>query len=274
MNLIYVVPRLARHFLPEWLVRRLLLQSLIIRPGLETADPRAAVARYLGALQALQMEVRGRSVLVFGYGGRFDVGVGLLEAGARRVGLCDKFARPDDNHNARLLKSHPGHLQMQADGLRPVGERLQLIEGDVRELDAPEPGARYDLIISNSVYEHLDDPAGTTRALARWSTRAGLHLHFIDLRDHFFKFPFEMLCYSEVAWRRWLNPTSNHNRLRMWEYRRIFQASFEHVELTVLGRDEQGLERVRRRLRPEFVSGDVSEDAVTLLQVAARDPRV
>jgi len=46
MNLKYLIPRLARHFLPEKFVRFLLLRGWIIRPGIETSSPAEAAERY------------------------------------------------------------------------------------------------------------------------------------------------------------------------------------------------------------------------------------
>ena len=67
LNLPYLIPRLARHFLPEQLVRGLLLRSVIIRPGLETSNPFAAVQRYADVLSECGSSFRGKRVLVFGY---------------------------------------------------------------------------------------------------------------------------------------------------------------------------------------------------------------
>ena len=102
MNLSYIVLRVIRHFLPEGVVRFMLLRSMIIKPGLETVDPQGAVLRYLEVLKSKRISLRGKRVLVFGYGGRFDIGVGLLGAGAGYVALCDRYARPDDRHNASV----------------------------------------------------------------------------------------------------------------------------------------------------------------------------
>ncbi|HEX5943033.1 MAG TPA: hypothetical protein VFY66_12190, partial [Anaerolineales bacterium] len=100
----------------------------------------------------------------------------------------------------------------------------------------------------------------------------GIQLHYVDLRDHFFKYPFEMLCFSEGAWRRWLNPSSNHNRYRLWDYRRVFESCFEYVEIEVLSREEEAFRKVLPHLRPEFVSGNMEEDAVGTIQVVASKP--
>ncbi|HEY2982272.1 MAG TPA: class I SAM-dependent methyltransferase, partial [Anaerolineales bacterium] len=200
MNLPYLVPRVVRHFLPEPAVRFLLLRSLVIKPGLETRDPQAAVQRYVDVLRERGLALTGQRVMVFGYGGRFDIGVGLLEAGAGSIVLCEKYAPPDDAHNRQLLPRYEAHLTLDRGVVRPRNERVNLLEADVRAL-RPDEVDPVDLVISNSVYEHVDDVQGITRALASFTRPTGLHIHYVDLRDHYFKYPFEMLCYSDSAWR-------------------------------------------------------------------------
>lgn len=253
------------------MVRFLLLRSWVIQPGLETRDPQAAVQRYGDVLSGRGVSLKGKRVMVFGYGGRFDIGVGLLEAGADSVVLCEKFAPPDDVHNRALLPRYEAHLRLDGELVRPRNERIMLLEADIRDVK-PTDIAPVDLVISNSVYEHLDDVEGITCALAALTNLDGLHIHFVDLRDHFFKYPFEMLCYSKNVWYGWLNPSSNHNRCRVWDYRRIFQKSFESVDVTALERDEVEFQKARPRIQPEFLSGDAQEDSVTLIRVVAAQP--
>jgi hypothetical protein len=273
MRLQYIVPRLIRHFLPEPVTRFLLLRSVIIKPGLETADPHAAAARYVEVLKSLHRSLEGMRVLVFGYGGRFDIGVGLLKLGAAQVLLCDKFAVPDDRHNRGLLGGHGAYLESVNGRPRPGSDRLRLIHEDVGDLAASELAPRMNLIVSTSVYEHVSDVEGSTRALAALTDENGLQIHFVDLRDHFFKYPFEMLTYSPRTWRRWLNPTSNHNRLRVRDYRKIFHKYFAQVEIEVLQRDETAFSEAQARILPEFKTGEAREDAVTLIRIIAREPR-
>ncbi len=272
MNLPYLLPRLARHFLPERLVRFLLLRGWVIRPGLETRQPHAAIQNYLDALEGCGFSLNGKRVMVFGYGGRFDLGLGLLEAGAEGVVLCEKDAPPDDAHNRALLPRYGAHLVLDGKRVRPRSARLTLLQGDVRCL-SPAEFAPLDLVVSRSVYEHLDDVEGVTRALAALTSPHGLQVHFVDLRDHFFRYPFEMLCYSERVWRGWLDPSTHHNRYRLWDYRRAFEQCFEHVEVRVLARDEPAFQKARPRIRPEFISGNVEEDSATLIRVLASRPR-
>jgi len=273
LNLPYLLPRLVRHFLPEKLVRALLLRSVIIRPGLETSSPSAAVQRYADVLAARGRSFQGKRVLVFGYGGRFDIGFGLLQAGAAHVILCDRYARPDEPHNRRMFGAEQKYFFMENEGLRPRPEWMTLLESDIRQARSSGEVEPVDIVVSSSVYEHLDDVEGITQALAGLTRPDGIQIHFVDLRDHFFKYPFEMLRFSENTWRRWLNPSSNHNRYRLWDYRRAFQACFADVEIELLAHERESFRKVAPYIRPEFVSGDLEEDAVTLIRVSASQPR-
>lgn len=272
MNLPYLIPRLIRHFLPEKLVRTLLLRNIIIHPGLETDNPFAAVKRYVEVLTERNLSFQGKRVLVFGYGGRFDIGFGLLKEGAAHVILCDKYAPPDEAHNRHTFASEEKYFLVENKGLRPRPEWITLLEADIRDVEVTREIEPVDFVISSSVYEHVDDVEGITRALASLTKPDGLQIHYVDLRDHFFKYPFEMLRFSESTWRRWLNPSTNHNRYRLWEYRNAFQACFEQVEIKILTREEEAFRKLLPRIRPEFVSGKMDEDAVGVILVIASKP--
>ena len=272
MNLPYLIPRLVRHFLPEKLVRTLLLRNIIIHPGLETDNPLAAVKRYVEVLSERGLSFQGKRVLVFGYGGRFDIGFGLLKAGAAHVILCDKYAPPDEVHNQRVFASEEKYFFMEKEGLRPRPEWITLLEADIRDAQATKQIEPVDFVISSSVYEHLDDVEGITRALANLTKPDGLHIHYVDLRDHYFKYPFEMLRFSEHTWRTWLNPSTNHNRYRLWNYRDAFKSCFAQVEIKILTREEDAFRKLLPRIRPEFVSGNLEEDAVGVILLSASKP--
>ena len=274
MNLSYLIPRLIRHFLPEKLVRALLLRNIIIHPGLETDNPLAAVKRYVEVLLECGLSFQGKRVLVFGYGGRFDIGFGLLKEGAAHVILCDKYASPDETHNRQRFASEQKYFVLEDEGLRPRPEWITLLEADIRDVQATKQIEPVDFVVSSSVYEHVDDVEGITRALAGLTKQDGLHIHYIDLRDHFFKYPFEMLSFSENTWRRWLNPTTNHNRYRLWNYRNAFQACFEQVNIKILSWEEEAFRKLLPRIRPEFVSGNMEEDAAGVILLIASKPRM
>jgi hypothetical protein len=231
MNLNYLLPRLARHFLPERLTRFLLQRGWIIRPGLETREPERAVERYVNVLAAHGVSLAGKRVMVFGYGGRFALGVELLRRGATHVVLCDRYTPPNPRRNRELLPAAETYLLERQGQVLPRPEFITLNQDDIRAAAERRLFPAVDLVLSASV--------------------------------------FEMLTLSERAWRGWLNPTSNLNRFRLGDYRGVFEKIFPQVEITILERDEAAFAHTRRRVRPEFVSGDEKTDSVTQIQILA-----
>ncbi len=267
MNLKYTIPRFVRHFLPEKLVRFLLLNNFIIKPGIETRNPDKAVARYRLDLEKEGIQIKDKNILIFGYGGRFDLATSLLRAGAAHITFVDKFAPPDDARNLDLRPLNERKKKKNRGRVIPRPEWITLIEQDICSEHARSAIPPVDILLSSSVYEHLDDVDGITKSLAKIIKPDGIQLHYIDLRDHFFKYPFEMLCYSEKNWYGWLNPSSNHNRFRIWDYRRVFEKYFEKVDIMVEEHDHKSFEKARLRIRPEFLSGNLDEDSVTKIKV-------
>ena len=272
MNLKYLLLRLFRHFMPESAARFLLKRRWIIKPGLESNDPTAAVKQYIDVLTAHGRSLNGKRVLVFGYGGRFAVGVELLRQGAGHVVLCDHFVLLDKERNRELLSNYADYLDTKNDNVMPRPEFITLLHGDIREESIQSQISEVDYVLSTSVYEHLDDVDGITRALAKLTSPQGVQLHFVDLRDHYFKYPFEMLAYSKNTWTNFLNPTSNLNRFRLTSYREVFDAYFQKVDIAILERLEDKFRATRSRIRPEFLTGDETVDSVTLIQVLAESP--
>ena len=269
----YLLLRVARRFLPASVTRFLLRRRWIIRPGLETRAPVQAVDRYQAELHRLGRDWSGQRVLVFGYGGFFGVAVELLRRGAAHVVLCDRYARPDAARNAALARNPAYAAFFAATGPapRPRPEAVTLVHDDIRAAAHRLPPV--DIVLSSSVYEHLDDVDGITAALARLTRPTGVHIHFVDLRDHFFKYPFEMLTYSERVWRAWLNPGSNLNRWRVPQYETAFRRHFAQVQVRILARDPDAFRRARPRIRTEFLTGDEHLDAATEIVIVAQQPR-
>jgi len=171
-----------------------------------------------------------------------------------------------------LLPKYSDYLLVENDEVTPRPEHITLRHGDIRDAKFQADIPAVDLVLSTSVYEHLADVDGITSALAKLTAPHGVHLHFVDLRDHYFKYPFEMLAYSEAAWKNFLNPTSNLNRYRVPSYQRIFENYFEQVKINILARQEDEFKQASHRIRSEFLTGDLSIDSTTLIQLFAETP--
>ena len=273
MSIRYILLRLIRHFMPEGFARLLLKRRWIIKPGLESTDPASAVEQYLNALSAHGVTIHGKKILIFGYGGRFAVAVELLKRGASHVVLCDHFVLLDHERNAELLPMYEMYLKQNQAEVSPRGEFITLLHGDIRDASIQSQMEQVDCILSTSVYEHLDNVDGITKSLARLTSPQGVNLHFVDLRDHYFKYPFEMLKFTKKIWENFLNPTSNLNRFRFSDYQNIFNKYFQHVEIKVLEHNIVEFRKAQKQIRSEFKTGDETIDAVTLLYIFSSQPK-
>jgi hypothetical protein len=250
----------------------MLRYNLIIRPGMETSAPKETAARYQKTLADAGRSLSSQRILDFGYGGNFALACSLLQVGASHITLLDKFASPDNHRNQGLLPEYEQYLTIVHGQVLPRREYIDLYEADLHDVAAHGKVSPFDIVLSSSVYEHLEDVAGITRSLAILTSPSGCQMHFIDLRDHYFKYPFEMLTFSDKTWKNWLVPGSHLNRYRLNDYLRIFDQYFAETRVLVLERDPVNFELVRSRIRPKFLTGDAQIDSVTLLQIFAAAP--
>ncbi|MFH2038238.1 MAG: class I SAM-dependent methyltransferase [Chloroflexota bacterium] len=256
--------------MPSSVARFLLKRGWFIKPGSETSAPEESANRYKDNLEKAGVSINGSDLMIFGYGGHFDTACVLLKMGAKHVTLCELDTPPDHDNNAALLPVYADYLRKDGNLILPKDRHISLLQGDIRKLAAEKSLEKCDLVVSISVYEHLQDVPGITRALAGITKPGGVHLHLVDLRDHFFKYPFEMLCYSEKIWAGWLNPASHHNRYRFGDYQKVFEELFKEVEIEVLSRDLEAFKKSKARIRPEFLTGDPQVDSITSIKIFAR----
>lgn len=247
--------------MPQPMVDWMLTNKVYLRPGTETSMLDSALPMYRD-IAGEHLEIDGKAVLIFGYGGTYGLALSLLEAGARHVHLHDPYAGVRHALNKRLPAERMSRFFALAHGnwipdqrhVTPLTRQLPDLTGDF--------SGAFDVVLSNSVFEHVEEVDANIRACAAVTKPGGYNLHLIDLRDHFFKYPFEMLRYSESAWRGWLNASNNLNRWRFRDFERSFKASFERCDIRPrrLLRDE--FAAMRQAIRPEFISGDDEIDAI------------
>lgn len=273
MFLLYTLPRLIRRLIPQVVFDFILKHNWLVRAGHETRHPQAAFERYQEALAAAGYDLQGKRILIFGYGGSFAVGCHFLEAGAAHVILCDKYVAPNDHLNRSLLPKFQAYLAQKDTHILPRTEFFTLLQEDVRQTAKDGRLEPVDLVVSTSVFEHLDDVEGITQALIRLTRPEGVHLHYINLQDHYFKYPFQMLTYTDKQWKNWLNPPSNLNRYRYQDFRRVFEATFNQVEVNVIDHKLAEFRKARRRILPQFLNGDEQIDSAARIQMLASQPR-
>ncbi len=240
-------------------------KGIFIKPGIETSNPDKALSQYLSILDKQGISIAGKKCLLFGYGGNFGLGCMLLEQGAAHVVLVDKYAHPNTKRNLALLPRYEKYLEYTGKKVLPRSDNITLHHDDIQKLSTT-----VDIVLSSSVFEHVENVEEVTQSLSTLMNPQGVQIHFIDLRDHFFKHPFEMLCYSKNIWDKWLNPSSYLNRYRMLDYQRIFEAYFTDVKITVLETNVYEFQKVKSRICKEFLTGKNEIDSITSILVIVK----
>lgn len=186
----------------------------------DTVDNRATPRHLSGQMGFLHYCTSRHKITVRG-GIHLDIGCGAvtpfsrmfahLLAGAQRVGCLELEPIRDIGESVRHLariaaavainpsvvfSGYPVTNRECLDNVRDF-DLAKLAKGDATGLnpdritflqksaaDTGLPDAQVDLIVSNSVLEHVPDPEGTVRELARITKPGGFAMHGIDVADH------------------------------------------------------------------------------------------
>ena len=258
--------------MPKRVVDFLRNRSIFITPGIETTNPVEATEIYISLLHSFGRSIEKSSIAIFGYGGSFGLAAQLLSKGASSVSLIDLHENLNDIANRSAYSKHPEYFNEQNGCIIPNPDFISLHHSDI--LDEPPEFEPVDLMLSSSVLEHIPNLEAVLKALNTLIKSDGAQLHRIDLGDHIQNYPFEMLTYSETVWKNFLNPPSNLNRLRVWDYENVFNKLYSKVELNIEGRNFDTFRRSKRRILPEFLSGSDENDSVIGISIYAAGQKI
>jgi SAM-dependent methyltransferase len=266
--------RLLRRQTPQWVVDAMLDRGVYLKPAGDTSLPTKAVRDYSEIASRHGLSLAGQRVCVVGSGGGLGIGIALLEAGVREAILQEPFAPQRPARDKKLLAPALVEKYLISDehGLRPRDERLLLVRETLERFAVERPGS-VDFIVSKSVLEHVENLDSLIAASAQLLQPDGINIHFVDMRDHYFRYPFEMLAYTQKTWDRWLKASNTLNRLRRNDYERIFRRYYDDVRIeTILALPEE-FARMKPRIRREFLTGDDAIDAIGAIRIEARRPK-
>lgn len=265
----YWLMRSIRRALPQGLIDFIHDRGIFRKPGIETSRPETTAQWYEERARAHKRSLEGKTVCVVGFGGSFGIGVYLLELGAKRVILQDPFAPVRRSRNSAIPeKLRDKYFKVHGDSWTPDPDRLVVLK-DYLEPYAMHHPASADFVVSRAVYEHVENVSSLVQACFRLTKPGCFNFHLIDLRDHYFKYPFEMLCYSETTWRHFLNASNHLNRFRLPDFEREFSGVFDVVEIEIIERLREAFRSARPRIRSEFLTGNEDIDAASRILVTA-----
>jgi SAM-dependent methyltransferase len=238
-------------------------------------QPDAHLRRSYPGLGAGELALAGRHVVEIGSGRHARLALQLLAAGAERVTLVDYYALPLDHPGQRAtLLADCARLGLAWDDVR---RRVRPIAGEILDLAPADLGAPADLVLSSAVLEHVRDPAAILARCYAWLRPGGATFHMVDLRDHnfHFRYPFEMLAYSDQTWRRWIDLRGGFhvNRWRAHEHlQALADAGFVQITYAALASDPDALAVVRGRLDRRFRDLPERLLAIAMISLYGRRP--
>jgi SAM-dependent methyltransferase len=230
---------------------------------------------YVSALPNGVRSLRARRVLEVGPGLHFVTPLLLLAWGAASITLADRFLASHfipEYHApiySRLLEYLSTRSNINEAVRNHVSEMLERSTHEVGCLTLVPEGLeelskhtkeKFDLTLSNAVFEHLRDPQLAFEGLRRVSAPESIGLHQVDFRDHRdFDRPLESLLMSDAAFLMEFDQTLCEigNRLRPLQYAGLLEsAGFLRAELVPnMWADASYLKEFLARLRGAFSSG-------------------
>ncbi len=247
----YVALRLVRRFLfTDGVLARVgrLVPYYRTNQGLVSAA--LVVDAYETLLDQKGVSPEGGIVLEIGCGATNAVGCEISARwGAKWIGL---------EPYAAFLPGADARGREEAAGRRPGAE---IDVRRVQDLD-DVPDASIDLILSNSVLEHVFDLDGLCREMRRVLRPGGAMLHRVDYRDHFFKYPFHFLMFSEAVWQKLLGP-GDLTRRRLSEHVDAFEQNGFSVDALERTCDRAAFAKAADRIHPDFRAFDPDELSTT-----------
>jgi SAM-dependent methyltransferase len=254
-DLPYLVPRVIRRKCFPTAIPRVLSAWL---PGFRANAGTRSCARVLNLYDKYLKErlgtswPGGRRILEVGIGATNSSAYEAVALGAKSAVAFEPFVALDPALDAPLL----------AECAQRHGLAAETIAAGVRRVTALDEltAASIDLILSNSVLEHVGDMDALASGLARVLAPGGSMLHLVDYRDHYFRYPYHHLLWSDEVWARWLNP-GDLPRWRISDHVKCFERHGFGVEILRATSLVAEFEKVRDRFHSRFDGYD--EDAMS-----------
>ncbi len=223
------------------------------------------------------------TVAEVGPGDNAGVALLLLKSGCSRVDLVDRFVSAADSSQQEAIYtalSSKHSLESYRIGLRWNSESIAGVQWHhgkpAERYFADCEGPTYDYIFSRSVLEHLYDPIGALRLMARCLRPGGCMVHIVDLRDHLY-LPAGRDRMSWLRVPRWLWALSTRfsgrpNRILFHEYARAARLlSSDGVTCRLLIRGLVSAGRFDPAREPSDISQDDWNHAASFVNERRRD---
>jgi SAM-dependent methyltransferase len=241
----YVLLRLVRKFLfPECLLQKIWATAPYYRWSAGLDAPEKIVNHYWSLLAQQGVQARGKTMCELGIGATNGTLYEMVGRGAARVFGIEPAMPLGRKIDSLVLMQVRERFPALSDAM--VQERVKRT-GELSDISENS----IDILLSNSVVEHMENPGTFFKSLNRILKPDGIMLHVVDYRDHIPKYPYHFLLFGNHMWQRCLNP-GDLFRYRLSDHvRAMREAGFEVASFheKVLAAD---FDKVRGRIHKEL----------------------
>ncbi len=244
----YVGLRLVRKFIfTEKLLAAIGHWLPYYRKNVGEMNPSVITEPWLDGLARAGRSISGARVLEIGSGRTLSTGHQLVADGAAAYVGLEPLAPFDAGLDEALILKVAQSTGRSVGDLRRKVRRVTALDGLA--------GETFDIVLSNSVLEHVEDVDKLLSDTAAVLAPGGIMYHVVDYRDHFFKYPYHFLTFSKPVWDRFLNP-GDLTRMRLGDH--LKAAARQGLIGTVLFQevDEPEFSKVADRISPDFDGAD------------------
>ncbi|MEE9604272.1 MAG: methyltransferase domain-containing protein [Candidatus Scalindua sp.] len=227
-------------------------------------SPLPIVDTYWQYCQEVGIDPTNKKILEIGIGTTNATGYEVVARGGNIYWGCEPFRSLDRRMDHRLLMDVCKRYNCGIEGIQPRVKRVdstKCIHDDT-----------IDIIFSHSVLEHVNDLIELFCELKRLLKNDGCMIHIVDYRDHFFKYPFHFLQFSEKTWNTLFNP-GDLPRHRLHDHIEAFGKYDFSVEIVIEEYDDEEYEKIKNYLNNRFRNGELYPASATLAVLLVKNAK-
>jgi SAM-dependent methyltransferase len=242
-NIEYIVLRLLRRFLfTDGFLLKFGNYLPYYRVNLNQVNPASIVCEYKKYLSMANIDSTAMSsILEIGVGATNSTGYEMAKqnfASSGQIVLLEPYAYFNEELDEKisLVNGYSDEVKGKIARVKQISEI---------------PASSVDLVLSNSVLEHVDNFSELSTQLKRILKPDGAMLHIVDYRDHFFKYPYHFLQFSKNIWNRYLNP-GDLPRWRIYDHLKIFNEQNLITNIVEVEKEEMAYLKIKPYVNMDF----------------------
>lgn len=251
----YIILRIVRRFIFKGTIGKVLLPFLpYYKTNQNIVSPDGIVKSYIKCAKKAKLNLYNLNILEIGIGETNSTGYELIARFGGRFFAFDPFVTFDNGADKKSLELISKKHHLSKDYFKKKVTRISCLKNLKQD--------SIDVVLSNSVLEHVSNIDKEIKELKQVLKTNGCMIHIVDYRDHFFKYPYHFLIFSNKTWNTFLNPGDLY-RYRLKDHCFAFKKNGYTVKILEEKTEKNKFEDIKLRIHPEFKKFSGKEISIT-----------